>query len=272
MMNTNEIAFDIDLARKIGLNEAIMVSVLNNLIQTRGKYFNDSKWVCVSYDELAGILPFMSRMTIRRTIYSLESQKVIITRIENRCKWYTLNYDQNEHRENSPENAGQVQEEHSAESGQKPASCSNVQAEHAMYNNCRKIYSDDKANFKTVKENSIGYTTEEDNPEFRDPAVQKDLSLKEIKNLLWSYDIEISWNKKAWIALKHLAKLTKSQIEQFARRLFSLQCAGIVKNPAGLLVARPAEIIKAFQEGTLYPSCTVEYRRSDYFPQYVYAV
>ncbi|MDD3654101.1 MAG: hypothetical protein PHO01_07955 [Desulfotomaculaceae bacterium] len=63
MMNINEIAFDIVLARKIGLNEAIMVSVLNNLIQTRGTYFKDSKWVCVSYDELAGILPFMSRMT-----------------------------------------------------------------------------------------------------------------------------------------------------------------------------------------------------------------
>lgn len=286
-MYSAEITFDAELAKKAGLNEAIMVSILDSLLQTEGVICNGIKWVALSYERLHELVPFMSLMTIRRTIYSLEKQGLIRT-IKKQCKkWYTLQNDRNDHfiketleqnqlTEKSDQSEQETCLDQNEHYGKSPAISDfthAVQNEQPYNNNCRKINLKDQDHLKPDKANlTEETTTDKDNTLDQDPADQNGLSLQEIKNLLSDYDIEISWNKRAWQALKQLAALTRDEILKLAKRLFSLQCAGVIKNPAGLLVAKPAEIIRAFFEGTLYPSHTVEYKRSEYFPLYVYAV
>lgn len=337
-----KIIFNTDFAEKHGLNEAIMVSILDTLIQEEGIECEGAKWVVLSYEKLKELIPFMSCTTIRRTIYNLEKQGVIKTKTARSRKWYTLNIAvqngqgyqtsgkapaqngqidnnkepvQNEQEKDFDKNPGQnerdnqdsdkrpVQNEQETNQDAVPNDQFNpvqtdhdqngqpqetleiqafsqaVQNEHPN-NNCRKINYYDQDNLKPDPDNFIYETTtnisntldQEAAVQNGQGTVQNRLSLREIKNLLSDYDIEISWNKRAWQALKQLAALTRDEILKLAKRLFSLQCEGVIKNPAGLLVAKPAEIIQAFFTGTLYPSHTAEYERSEYFPLCVYAV
>jgi len=287
-----EITFDAYFAEKLGLNEAIILSILETLIQEVGIECEGSKWIALSYERLNELLPFMSYTTIRRTVYSLERQGAIKTKTARGRKWYALNIQNG--KDNDTSGKTLVQNEHNSELTQKEHDCKDfdtalaqskkdtpeiqaflkaVQNERPNNNNCRKINYYDQDNLKPDQVNLIQETTRNINNTLdQEKSDQNRLSLQEIKNLLSDYDIEISWNKRAWQALKQLAALTRDEILKLAKRLFSLQCEGVIKNPAGLLVAKPAEIIRAFFTDTLYPSHRTEYERSEYFPLYVYAV
>lgn len=314
-MNIN---FSTSLAEKLGLNEAIVVSILDTLIQEEGIEIEDSKWVALSYKRLKEVIPFFSCTTIRRTVCNLEKQGLIKTRTAKNRKWYALNIsvrNEQEYQENKNENLGtkpaQTEQEnqktgdrneppgtepvqygqntpdqnkqsydhdqskHQSENTEIQAFSQAVQNGQPNNNNCRKIYYNDQDNLKPDQDNSINETTtNKANTLNHEPPAQNrqdKLSPQEIKNLLLGFDIDISWNKRAWLALKQLSALTRDEILKLAKRLFSLQCEGVVKNPAGLLVAKPAEIIYAFFNGTLYPSHTAEHDPKNYFPLCAYA-
>jgi hypothetical protein len=84
------------LATKVGLNEAIVLQQMHYwLTSSHNKNFiNNRHWVYNSYEGWHQQFPFWSKETIKRTIYSLEKQKLILScklreqRLDHR-KWYT---------------------------------------------------------------------------------------------------------------------------------------------------------------------------------------
>lgn len=90
------------LATSIGLNEAIVLQQLHYWIQNKQKaqksYFDGRFWVYNTYEQWQKQFPFWSISTIRRTIYRLEKQNLILSRNYNRAgfdktKWYSINYE-----------------------------------------------------------------------------------------------------------------------------------------------------------------------------------
>lgn len=85
------------LARDIGLNEAIMLQQIHYWLLKSGNEFEGAKWFYKTLEEWQTEFPFWSAMTIRRTLGSLEKQKII--KIGNfnkkkfdKTKWYTIDY------------------------------------------------------------------------------------------------------------------------------------------------------------------------------------
>lgn len=85
------------LAREIGLNEAIMLQQIHYWLLKSGNEFEGAKWFYKTLEEWQTEFPFWSTMTIRRTLGSLEKQKII--KIGNfnkkkfdKTKWYTIDY------------------------------------------------------------------------------------------------------------------------------------------------------------------------------------
>lgn len=85
------------LAREIGLNEAIMLQQIHYWLLKSGTEFEGAKWFYKTLEEWQTEFPFWSAMTIRRTLGSLEKQKII--KIGNfnkkkfdKTKWYTIDY------------------------------------------------------------------------------------------------------------------------------------------------------------------------------------
>ena len=85
------------LARELGLNEAIMVQQMHYWLIKSSHEFEGVKWFYKTLEDWQTEFPFWSAMTIRRTLTSLEKQKVI--RIGNfnkkkfdKTKWYTIEY------------------------------------------------------------------------------------------------------------------------------------------------------------------------------------
>jgi len=87
------------LATKVGLNEAIILQQMHYWLTSRHNknFINNRHWVYNSYKDWHQQFPFWSKETIKRTIYSLEKQKLILScklreqRLDHR-KWYTINY------------------------------------------------------------------------------------------------------------------------------------------------------------------------------------
>lgn len=87
------------LATKVGLNEAIVLQQMHYWLTSRHNknFINNRHWVYNSYKDWHQQFPFWSKETIKRTIYSLEKQKLILScklreqRLDHR-KWYTINY------------------------------------------------------------------------------------------------------------------------------------------------------------------------------------
>ncbi len=87
------------LATKVGLNEAIILQQMHYWLTSRHNknFINNRHWVYNSYEDWHQQFPFWSKETIKRTIYSLERQKLILScklreqRLDHR-KWYTINY------------------------------------------------------------------------------------------------------------------------------------------------------------------------------------
>ena len=85
------------LAREIGLNEAIMLQQIHYWLLKSGNEFEGAKWFYKTLEEWQSEFPFWSAMTIRRTLGSLEKQKII--KIGNfnkkkfdKTKWFTIDY------------------------------------------------------------------------------------------------------------------------------------------------------------------------------------
>lgn len=86
------------LAKEIGLNEAIMLQQIHYWLLKSGNEFEGAKWFYKTLEEWQIEFPFWSVMTIRRTLGSLEKQKII--KIGNfnkkkfdKTKWYTIDYE-----------------------------------------------------------------------------------------------------------------------------------------------------------------------------------
>lgn len=85
------------LAKEIGLNEAIMLQQMHYWLLKSANEFAGVKWFYKTLEEWQTEFPFWSAMTIRRTLGSLEKQKII--KIGNfnkkkfdKTKWYTIDY------------------------------------------------------------------------------------------------------------------------------------------------------------------------------------
>ena len=85
------------LAKEIGLNEAIMLQQMHYWLLKSANELTGVKWFYKTLEERQTEYPFWSAMTIRRTLGSLEKQKII--KIGNfnkkkfdKTKWYTIDY------------------------------------------------------------------------------------------------------------------------------------------------------------------------------------
>ena len=65
------------LVKEIGLNEAIMLQQMHYWLLKSANEFTGVKWFYKTLEEWQTEFPFWSAMTIRRTLGSLEKQKII---------------------------------------------------------------------------------------------------------------------------------------------------------------------------------------------------
>lgn len=98
--NQKKIMFNIALAKQIGLNEAIILNQIKywcNINQNNHTNFKEGYyWTFNTYENWSKQFPFWSISTIKRTIFNLEKNKLIITANYNkkkydRTKWYRVN-------------------------------------------------------------------------------------------------------------------------------------------------------------------------------------
>ncbi len=85
------------LAELIGLNEAIVLQQIHYWLNNSKHKYDGKTWVFNSYPEWQKQFPFWSLITIKRTIYSLEKQNLLLIGNYNKAKfdktkWYTINY------------------------------------------------------------------------------------------------------------------------------------------------------------------------------------
>ncbi|MCL6570111.1 MAG: hypothetical protein K6T88_00310 [Bacillus sp. (in: Bacteria)] len=86
------------LAVKIGINEAIVLQLIEELMKKRTHVIKGKKWINRTYSELQEDLSFWSVSTIKRTIRSLEKQGYLDSAKWNATKydmskWYTINFE-----------------------------------------------------------------------------------------------------------------------------------------------------------------------------------
>lgn len=105
LTNKNTRVFNVDLAKAIGLNEAIVLQQIQYWIEIKesdvSKYkdsFHDGYlWVYNSIPNWQEQLPFWSYDTVKRTLKSLENQELVFVGVFNKVKydktkWYRINY------------------------------------------------------------------------------------------------------------------------------------------------------------------------------------
>ncbi|HDT6971212.1 TPA: DnaD domain protein [Staphylococcus aureus] len=85
------------LAEAIGLNEAIVLQQIHYWLNNSKHKYDGKTWIFNSYPEWQKQFPFWSLITIKRTIYSLEKQNLLLIGNYNKAKfdktkWYTINY------------------------------------------------------------------------------------------------------------------------------------------------------------------------------------
>ncbi|HGO2073876.1 hypothetical protein [Staphylococcus aureus] len=85
------------LAELIGLNEAIVLQQMHYWLNNSKHKYDGKTWIFNSYPEWQKQFPFWSLITIKRTIYSLEKQNLLLIGNYNKAKfdktkWYTINY------------------------------------------------------------------------------------------------------------------------------------------------------------------------------------
>lgn len=97
--NETPILISTTLAMNIGLNEALMLQHLNDLVQTSGSLKEGEKWVSKTLMEFHQQLPFWSKSTIDRILKKLEQLNVIEVgnfneRKTDRTKWYRIDVEE----------------------------------------------------------------------------------------------------------------------------------------------------------------------------------
>lgn len=89
-----------NLAREIGLNEAIFIQQLHYWLNGKSAKVKDGKkWVYNTYEDWQEQFPFWSVPTIKRIVSKLREKKLIATNNYNKFKydktlWYSINYDE----------------------------------------------------------------------------------------------------------------------------------------------------------------------------------
>ncbi|MBM7609749.1 DNA-binding PadR family transcriptional regulator [Lysinibacillus composti] len=117
--NDTPILISTTLAMNIGLNEALMLQQLNDLVQTAGSVREGEKWISKTLMEFHQQFPFWSKSTIDRILKKLEQLNLIEVgnfneRKTDRTKWYRINeeevkkishhgFSQNDELKNSPQ-------------------------------------------------------------------------------------------------------------------------------------------------------------------------
>ncbi|MBA4538811.1 DnaD domain protein [Bacillus aquiflavi] len=86
------------LAKKIGLNEAIVLQQLHYWIKSSSHFYENRHWVYNTYEGWQKQFPFWSISTIRRAFSKLEKRGFLETGNFNKSsidktKWYSINYD-----------------------------------------------------------------------------------------------------------------------------------------------------------------------------------
>ena|SRR5690625_145506 len=86
------------LAKKIGLNEAIILQQIHFWINKKKNYRDGNYWVYNTYNGWSKQFPFWSVSTIRRSLKNLEKMGLIVTANYNKdlydkTKWYSIDYD-----------------------------------------------------------------------------------------------------------------------------------------------------------------------------------
>jgi len=95
-----------ELAKKIGLNESIILQQINYWLNKQLHYKDSRFWVYQTYKEWQEQFPFWSVSTIKRTIASLEKKNLIIKSNYNKLGfdktvWYSINFEEVESLENA---------------------------------------------------------------------------------------------------------------------------------------------------------------------------
>lgn len=88
-----------ELAKAIGLNEAIFVQQLHYFLNISKHKYEDRTWIYNTIDEWCEIFPFWSKKTIQRTIKKLEEMGLILSTNKlnkmkmDKTKWYSIAYE-----------------------------------------------------------------------------------------------------------------------------------------------------------------------------------
>ncbi|MDR7002989.1 conserved phage C-terminal domain-containing protein [Neobacillus niacini] len=87
------------LARKIGLNEALILQQIHYWVQKSSHVIEGKTWIYNTYQQWQQQFSFWSLSTIKRTIRSLEDQGLLLSGNWNqskmdKTKWYTIDYEQ----------------------------------------------------------------------------------------------------------------------------------------------------------------------------------
>lgn len=102
------------LAKKIGLNEAIILQQIHYWLQRSNNNLEGHTWIYKTLDAWTEEFPFWSKRTIERTLKKLESDGYIMVGNFNkmkadRTKWYSINYDLVEQLDDTPSSQIDVQ-------------------------------------------------------------------------------------------------------------------------------------------------------------------
>lgn len=88
-----------ELARKIGLNQAIILQQIHYWLQKTKHFYDNQPWIHNTYEEWGKQFLFWSIPTIRRTITDLEKKGLVLSTNKynkfkaDKTKWYTINYE-----------------------------------------------------------------------------------------------------------------------------------------------------------------------------------
>ncbi len=105
------------LARKIGLNEAILLQQIHYWLRSSRHVQDGHRWIYNTYADWLSQLPYLTLITLRRTIQGLESQGIVISTIEfntgvNKTKWYRIDYQKLQSKTGLPAHSGLLIDEY----------------------------------------------------------------------------------------------------------------------------------------------------------------
>lgn len=99
LLNEHPLVILPSLAKKIGLNEAIILQQLHYWLQKSKHEYDGRRWIYNTYEKWQEQFPWWSTRTIQRIMSELEKQNIIIAGNYNKLKidktkWYSINYEQ----------------------------------------------------------------------------------------------------------------------------------------------------------------------------------